>query len=718
MVKNHLSCQTSNESDPQQKNRIELARLIKQNDIQRLMDDFYKLTNIGGALLDLKGNVIASVGWQDICTKFHRAHPDTAKNCIESDRALTRNIKPGSLRVYRCKNNMVDVAMPVMVGKTHVGNLFSGQFFFEDEPPDIQVFQDQARQYGFDENEYLDALSKVKLWSRETIETAMNFYAHLAEVISSIGYANLKLESVLEKQKQLIVKVSSSEKRFARAMEVTQDGLWDWDITTNEVYYSPGYAQMLGYKSTEVPNHLNSWLDLIHPEDKETAFKVNMDCIENRCDSFSVEFRMLARDGNWVWINGRGKAFGRDENGRALRMVGTHTNITERKNAQEAQKKMQGQLIHAQKMESVGMLAGGIAHDFNNLLHAISGNIHLIARDKPEDHPDNMRIKSINKSIERAGQLVSKLLVFSRKAETHRKKLSLNREVSEAAAMLERTIPRMVNIELKLGNDNPLIDADPVQVEQVILNLGSNAADAMSDGGKMLIETKKVQVGKDRYLGLNPGDYVALSVSDTGTGMDKKTMQKIYEPFFTTKEVGQGTGLGLASVYGVVKAHEGNITCYSEPGQGTIFTIYWPAISGSEAVEKVQDMEHEPVKGSETILIVDDEEEIRELTKEILESWGYDVLSADSGERALHIYEQHGKDIDLVIMDLNMPGMGGSQCMQLMLEQDPLVRILISSGYSANGQAGKVLDSGAYGFIGKPYQLNELIRKVREILDS
>lgn len=718
MGKNNLSCRGSIESEAQPEDQIELSRLIKKEDIQKLMDDFYKLTNIGGALLDLRGNVIASAGWQDICVKFHRTHPDTARNCMESDRALTRSIKPGSMKIYRCKNNMIDVAMPVMVGKTHVGNLFSGQFFFEDEPPDIQVFREQARRFGFDEDEYLDALSRVKLWSRETIETAMNFYAHLAEVISSIGYANLKFESVLEKQKKLIVSVSSSEERFARAMEVTQDGLWDWDITNNEVYYSPGYAHMLGYKSTEVPNHLQSWLDLIHPEDKEAALKANVDCIENKRDSFSVEFRMQAKDGNWVWIQGRGKAFGRDEKGRALRMIGTHTNITERKNAQEARKKMQGQLIHAQKMESVGMLAGGIAHDFNNLLHAISGNIHLIAQDKPEGHPDNNRIKSINKSIERAGQLVSKLLVFSRKAETHRKNLNLNREVSEAAATLERTIPRMINIELKLSNDHPLIDADPIQVEQVILNLGSNAADAMPDGGRMLIETKKVHVDKDRYLGLPPGDYVALRVSDTGTGMDKKTMQKIYEPFFTTKEAGQGTGLGLASVYGVVKAHKGHITCYSEPGQGTIFNIYWPAISGHEAVEKIQDKEHELVKGSETILVVDDEEEIRELTKEILESWSYHVLSADSGERALKVYKQHGKDIDLIIMDLNMPGMGGSQCMQLLMEQDPMVRILVSSGYSANGQAGKVLESGAYGFIGKPYQLKELVRKVREMLDS
>lgn len=718
MGKINLPGQTSKESEVQAEDQIELAHLIKQKDIQKLMDDFYKLTGIGGALLDLKGKVIASVGWHDICTRFHRAHPETAMNCMESDKALTRDIKPGSMKIYRCKNNMIDVAMPVMVGDTHVGNLFSGQFFFEDQPPDIQVFQDQARRFGFDEREYLDALSRVKLWNRGTIETAMNFYAHLAEVISSIGYANLKLENVLKKQKQLVATVSASEKRFARAMEVTQDGLWDWDIATDEVYYSPGYAHMLGYKSTEVPKHLSSWLDLIHPEDKEAALTANMDCIENRCDAFSVEFRMQARDGNWIWIKGRGKAFGRDKEGRALRMVGTHTNITERKNAEEIQKKMQGQLVQAQKMESVGMLAGGIAHDFNNLLHAISGNVHLMARDKPEDHPDSKRIKSINKSIKRAGQLVSKLLIFSRKAETHRKMLDLNHEVREAAAILERTIPRMISIELNLSSDNPLINADAVQVEQVILNLSSNAADAMPDGGRLLIETKKVHVDKDRYLDLAPGDYVALSVSDTGLGMDKETMQKIYEPFFTTKGAGQGTGLGLASVYGVVKAHNGHITCYSEPGQGTMFTIYWPAISGRETVEQIQDMEHEPAKGSETILVVDDEEEIRELTREILESWGYHVLSADSGEKALKIYQQQGKDIDLILMDLNMPGMGGSKCLQLLLEQDPKVRILISSGYSANGQAGKALESGASGFIGKPYQLKELIRKVRELLDS
>lgn len=722
---NHSSAFNSKEitdngdlSEDFSRDTLDLASLINSDDIQKLMDDFYRLTGIGGALLDLKGDVIASVGWQDICMKFHRVHPETARNCMDSDLALTRDIQPGSMKIYRCKNNMIDVAMPVMVGNKHAGNLFSGQFFFEDQPPDYKVFQEQAGRFGFDEESYMAALKKVKLWNRETIETAMRFYSHLAGIISSVGYSNIKLSKSLDEQKKLVASLAASEERFARAMEVTQDGLWDWDISTDTVYYSPGYASMLGYDTTEVPAHVNSWLELIHPDDKDDALRANLDCIENRCESFAVEFRMQAKDGHWVWVQGRGKAFGRDATGRALRMVGTHTDITERKNAEEMQHKMQVQLSQAQKMESVGMLAGGIAHDFNNLLHAMSGNVQLIGRNISAEHPDSKRIQSINKSIDRAAQLVSKLLFFSRKAETHRKKLDLNREIKDATAILSRTIPKMIRIDLKLSNDALPVYADPVQVEQVILNLGTNAADAMPQGGLMLVETRRVSLEEDKYLGMPQGDYTVLCVSDTGTGMDKEVMEQIYDPFFTTKEVGRGTGLGLASVYGAVKAHNGHITCYSEPGQGTVFTIYWPIFSGKGCAEKNIEAESEPVSGSETILIVDDEQEIREVTKEILESWGYQVLSADSGEKALQIYNQQREDIDLIILDLNMPGMGGSQCLQALLEYDSKVRVLISSGYSVNGQAAKSLDSGASGFIGKPYQLKELMLKIREVLDS
>ena len=394
-------------------------------------------------------------------------------------------------------------------------------------------------------------------------------------------------------------------------------------------------------------------------------------------------------------------------------------NITERKQAEKEREKLQAQLLQAQKMESVGILAGGMAHDFNNLLHVISGNLQLLRKDNPEHHPNTRRIKVIEKSVERAGQLVSQLLLFSRKSEVRKKTLDLNREVTEVVQILKRTIPKMIEIRVDLGKNIRPFNADPVQIQQVLLNLGSNAADAMPLGGKLVIETGNLDLdGESSHvdLGLKPGPYVLLSVSDTGTGMDKETLSRIFDPFFTTKEVGKGTGLGLPTAYGIVRVHQGLITCDSEPGHGTTFRIYLPAAKPGE-IDPVEKEAHDPASpgGNATILLVDDEDEVRELTHEVLESSGYSLLSAGSAEEALDIYRK-SKEIDLVIMDLNMPGMGGLQGTRELIRLDPEARILISSGYTAHNHGHDALDAGAKDFMSKPFQMNQLLAKIREML--
>ncbi len=368
------------------------------------------------------------------------------------------------------------------------------------------------------------------------------------------------------------------------------------------------------------------------------------------------------------------------------------------------------------------MLAGGIAHDFNNLLHVMGGNLELLDMKIPDDHPGKKRVKNIQKSIDRAAHLVRQMLLFNRKADIRTQALDLNQEIHDAAKLLERSIPRMINIELILDENAWSINADPIQVEQMLLNMGTNAADAMPDGGRLIIETVNVTLDQDfvrTHTGAKPGKYVLMTVSDTGCGMDQDTLEKIFDPFFTTKDVGKGTGLGLASAYGIVKAHGGYITCYSDPGQGTAFKIYWPAAEQGEIepdeIQTEQAVSHD---GTETILVVDDDDQIRELTSKVLEDSGYQVLSAESGEQALNIFKKKAKDIDLVLMDLNMPGMGGSKCTRKMITLDPSVRVLVASGYSVNGQAGETLKSGAAGFLGKPYQANELLARVRQVLRS
>ncbi|MBE9541343.1 MAG: PAS domain S-box protein, partial [Proteobacteria bacterium] len=384
-------------------------------------------------------------------------------------------------------------------------------------------------------------------------------------------------------------------------------------------------------------------------------------------------------------------------------------------------KKLEAQLQQAQKMEAVGTLAGGIAHDFNNMLQAIFGYTQILLMGKEPSNPDYEKLEAIIKSAQRASDLTKRLLIFSRKVESKLRPMDLNNEIEQVSQMLERTIPKMINIELHLSEDIKIINADPAQIEQIMMNLGVNARDAMPNGGRLIFETENVILDEEyckTHLGSKPGQYVKLSISDTGHGMDKETLRHIFEPFYTTKDTGKGTGLGLAMVYGIVKSHGGYIMCYSEPDEGTIFKIYFPIIE--KEAERVESKEEKvPIKGgNETILLVDDEEAIRELCKDILARFGYTVLIASDGETALEIYREKKEEINLVILDIIMPGMGGRKCLEELLKMNPKSRIIIASGYSINGPAKEVLEAGAKGFISKPYDMRGMLQTVRKILDE
>ena len=394
--------------------------------------------------------------------------------------------------------------------------------------------------------------------------------------------------------------------------------------------------------------------------------------------------------------------------------------VTRHRRAERDREKLQGQLQQAQKMEAVGTLAGGISHDFNNLLQAITGYTQLLIMEKDADNPDVNSLTAIQDASHRASDLVRQLLLFSRKAESVKRQLELQHEVEQARKILERTIPKMIQIQVTTGDRLWAINADPVQIEQMLLNLGTNAADAMPDGGKLFFEMENSVLDEEftnLHLGARPGRYVTLTVSDTGQGIDQETIKKIFDPFFTTKEFGKGTGLGLASVYGIVKSHGGYINCYSEVNQGTTFKIYFPAVVRS-GIEADKDFEPAPMpRGAETILLVDDEDSIRKFAQQALVKFGYVVMTASSGEEALTVYLDSSKKIDLVVMDLGMPGMGGHRCLQELLRIDPGARVIIASGYSINGQVKNSLEAGAKGYVGKPYQLADLLNTVRGALD-
>ncbi|MFH1116173.1 MAG: PAS domain S-box protein [Pseudomonadota bacterium] len=384
------------------------------------------------------------------------------------------------------------------------------------------------------------------------------------------------------------------------------------------------------------------------------------------------------------------------------------------------QRQLERQLLHSQKMEAIGTLAGGVAHDFNNILQVVLGYSELLLADKEQGDEESDDLKKIFYAAKTGADLVQRLLMFGRKSEPNLVPADLNKQIVQVEKLLRRTIPRMVDIHLDLAEDLPRIYADPSQVEQVLMNLAVNGRDAMPDGGRLTVRTSPVSLDEEYcrfHVEAAPGDYVMLEFSDTGQGMDRKTVEHIFEPFFTTKEIGRGTGLGLAMVHGIVKQHNGHITVYSEVGKGTSFRVYLPAIE-SEAEKDVENSGITPAIGNETILLVDDEDLVRELGAAILTKHGYAVLQAANGREALEVFKNKRSEIALVVLDLIMPEMGGMECLRELLKIDSNLKVMIASGYSAGASVEETIQMGAKGFVSKPFRVNELLGDVRRVLDQ
>jgi PAS domain S-box-containing protein len=406
--------------------------------------------------------------------------------------------------------------------------------------------------------------------------------------------------------------------------------------------------------------------------------------------------------------------------GQRTLILGISRDISDRVKSLNEREELQAQLTRAQKMESVGRLAGGVAHDFNNLLTVITTSADLALSELAADHVVRHDILEIRNAGERAARLTRQLLAFSRQQVLKREVLNLNDLVTKFLGMLSRVIGEDVQVELKLGAKVSPIFADSGQLEQVLMNLCVNARDAMPNGGTLTISTGEANVDENhvaRREGMSPGEYATLSISDTGFGMDKQTQAKIFEPFFTTKEQGRGTGLGLSTVYGIVKQSGGSIWCYSEVGIGTTFRIYLP-ITDADIEEHVSVLTKGPEVGKETVLVVEDEDSIRFVARRVLERSGYSVLEAESGTAALALLAAHTGPLDLVVSDLVMPGMTGIELAEELKKTRPTLRVLFTSGYSADVVSDRFHPDGDWNFISKPYGVRELVQEVRRVLDS
>ncbi|MBW1938989.1 MAG: PAS domain S-box protein [Deltaproteobacteria bacterium] len=509
-----------------------------------------------------------------------------------------------------------------------------------------------------------------------------------------------------------------SEERYRSVVETSHDGILILDEQLKISYANNKLCQILGYSRKEIDGtDFNRFL-----VDKRDQLMIEryLHTPESMQIKQPCELNIVRKDEKerHCMISA---AIIRNSAGEANTVVQL-LDITDQFRAEQEKMQLEAQLRHSQKMEAVGTLAGGIAHDFNNLLHVIDGYTELLLLTKDKNETEFEKLCQIKDAAQRATELTKRLLTFSRKVESIMRPIDLNSEVIQIHKLLSRTIPQMIERELHLVENLATVNADTAQLGQMIMNLGVNARDAMPDGGKLIIKTKNVTLDKnfcDTHLGSKSGDYILLSISDTGEGIDEQSLEHIFEPFYTTKEVGKGTGLGLAIVYGIVKTHGGYIICESDIGKGTTFEIYLPVIDqkvSSEALEEVKD-EKPQVGGDEAILLVDDNEIIRNLGHEILSKVGYTILTARDGETALELYHQKKNEIDLIILDLMMPGMGGQKCLEKLLQVNPKVKVLIASGQADNNSIKTEMGTVTKDFIAKPYKLQEILTLVREILD-
>ncbi|MBU5612112.1 cache domain-containing protein [Geomonas azotofigens] len=462
----------------------------------------------------------------------------------------------------------------------------------------------------------------------------------------------------------------------------------------------------------------DGWTSGIHCEDQEYCLRTYREAFVQRVP-FQMQYRLRHVDGSYRWIIDMGRPFnGLDD--KFAGYIGTCYDVTDRLQAEEERRALEHQLTQSQKMEAIGTLTGGIAHDFNNILTAIIGYSTMMQVQLEEDHPLQGKVSEILRASERAANLTRSLLAYSRKQVTNPAPVGLNAILLNLEVMLRRLIPEHIEFRMQLADEELSVLADSGQIEQVIMNLAVNARDAMANGGVLSIATDRIILDQDFVAAHGygvPGSYALITVADTGIGMDQKTRDRIFEPFFTTKEPGKGTGLGLAMVYGIVKQHSGFINCYSELGHGTVFRIYIPRIDQPTRSESVT-VDESVHGGEETLLLVEDDAVIRGMVRELLQDFGYRVITAVDGVDAVEKFQGAGGNVAMIIMDVIMPRMNGRDAYQAISALSPGVKVIFMSGYTADIITDTLTMGDPRHFISKPIKINELLARVRELLDE
>ena len=531
----------------------------------------------------------------------------------------------------------------------------------------------------------------------------------------------------------------ANEAVWKLALESAGDGVWDWNLATGEEFFSSGIKRMYGYADDELPNFAAEMDRRTHPDDVPQMVADRQSHFEGKTPTYRNEHRVRCKGGSWKWVLSRGMVIARDEHGKPLRMIGTHTDITGLKQAEAQRRALEAQLRESQKMEAIGTLAGGVAHDFNNLLAAILGNLTLAQEDVGGEHPASESLAEIQRAALRARQLVQQILTFSRRQTQALQVQPLTPLVQESLGLLRSLLPAGVRLTTRLASSPLPVLADATQVQQVLMNLCTNAWQAMGgQPGEVTVTLSAVEVDPERAQqmeGLSGGPHARLSVSDTGPGMDAETRRRVFEPFFTTKPPGAGTGLGLAVVHGIVKAHRGAIEVVSEPGNGACFSVYLPLVTRVPDTPADSTDPRQPENSAlptqadiaavapaeperpRHLVYIDDYEAMTFLAGRLLRKQGFQVSTFSSGEAAVEWLQQHADEpVDLLLTDQNMPGMSGVDVARTLQTLRPGLPVAIVSGHVSDKLLTEAAAVGVVEVMGKQDSMDAFGDAIRALL--
>ncbi|MDA8165825.1 MAG: PocR ligand-binding domain-containing protein [Desulfobacteraceae bacterium] len=713
--------------------------LVDLGELRLLFNQFWRITSFPVGIRDhVTGEtLVPGVGWRAVCT-LHRSHLEASRFCRESNGRLAQGLTaPGQVNIERCGNGLIDGATPVIIDGRHWANILTGQVLFS--PPDFDFFHAQAERYGLDPESYLEAIRQVPVVNEEEFRLALGYLSSLATMIAANGLARLQVEAKREELQQEITERRQIEEELTRYRDHLEQQI---DRRTAELLQSN--LQL----TREITEHRRAEEALQQEKNKMEAVLAALD------DGLTVQdtdFRILYQNDAHRDNQGdhRGehcyRAYhGRDavcddcqlaacfQDGKVHRREttaitargGMHIEVSASPIRDAAGKIVAGVEVvrdvtelkllaaryqHAQKMEAIGTLAGGIAHDFNNMLTGILGYAQLSLLETAPDSPLREHIEEIARTAKRSANLVRQILTFSRRTEQVRRPVQLQPVITEALTLLRETLPATIEIRQEIDPGCGPVMADPTQIHQVLMNLCTNAYQAMRDGGLLEVGLELRQVGQEAAAGqpgLTPGPFACLTVRDSGHGMDKATMARIFEPYFTTKKQDEGTGLGLAVVHGIVKGAGGAILVESAPGRGTTFQVLLPLLPRLTARESLPEAASLPRLRSR-VLFVDDEELVARLGGRLLEKLGCEVQVLTDSRQALEAFRAAPDRFDLVVTDQTMPGMTGEELSRQLLAIRPGLPIVLTTGFSETMDEEHARQIGIRELFLKPFNLDE-----------